>query len=173
VEREDAMDDITARLRSIRGLRPGAVNNFAVVGQDKLMAAFNGFTGNFFMIMIALASVGLLVGGVGVVAIMMISVTERTREIGVRVAVGASEAAIRLQFLGESVMLSLVGGAVGVLLGIIGTVVAGRALDWPMKLSPQAVLVAALFSVAVGVFFGYYPARKASLLDPIEALRTE
>ncbi len=115
----------------------------------------------------------LLVGGIGIMNVMLVSVTERTREIGVRVAVGATEGAIRLQFLGESVLLSLVGGAAGVLAGIAGSLVVGRMLGWPMQMSPEAVLAAALFSIAVGVFFGYYPARKASLLDPIEALRYE
>jgi putative ABC transport system permease protein len=105
--------------------------------------------------------------------VMLVSVTERTREIGVRLAVGATEQAIQLQFLGESIMLSLVGGAAGVLLGIIGSVLVGRALHWPMAVSIEAVLIAALFSVGVGVFFGYYPARKAALMDPIEALRYE
>jgi putative ABC transport system permease protein len=105
--------------------------------------------------------------------VMLVSVTERTREIGVRVAVGATEEAIQIQFLGESVMLSLVGGAAGVLLGIGGSFFIGRALSWPMVMSAQAVLLAAIVSIAVGVFFGYYPARKASLLDPIDALRYE
>jgi ABC-type antimicrobial peptide transport system permease subunit len=95
------------------------------------------------------------------------------REIGVRVSVGATEEAIQLQFLAESVMLSLVGGAAGVLAGVAGSFFVGRALDWPMEMSLKAVLLAALFSIAVGVFFGYYPARKASHLDPIEALRYE
>jgi putative ABC transport system permease protein len=114
-----------------------------------------------------------VVGGIGIMNVMLVSVTERTREIGVRVAVGATEQAIRLQFLGESVLLSLVGGAAGVVAGVAGSLVVGRTLGWPMQMSPEAVLVAALFSIAVGVFFGYYPARKASLLDPIEALRYE
>ena len=105
--------------------------------------------------------------------VMLVSVTERTREIGVRVAVGATEEAIQLQFLGESVMLGLVGGAAGVLFGILGSYLVGQTLQWPMEMSLEAVAVAALFSVAVGVFFGYYPARRASLLDPIEALRYE
>ena len=105
--------------------------------------------------------------------VMLVSVTERTREIGVRVAVGATEEAIQLQFLGESVMLSLAGGAAGVLLGVIGSAFVGRTLQWPMQLSIEAVVAAAAFSVAVGVFFGYYPARKASRLDPIESLRYE
>ena len=105
--------------------------------------------------------------------VMLVSVTERTREIGVRVSVGATEESIQLQFLGESVALSLVGGAVGVLFGIVGSYLVGQTLKWPIELSVEAVLIAALFSIAVGVFFGYYPARKASLLDPIEALRYE
>jgi putative ABC transport system permease protein len=104
---------------------------------------------------------------------MLVSVTERTREIGVRVSVGATEEAIRLQFLGESVLLSLVGGAAGVLLGVIASAILGRAMGWPTPVSLDAVVLAAFFSAAVGVFFGYYPARKASRLDPIEALRYE
>jgi ABC-type antimicrobial peptide transport system permease subunit len=102
-----------------------------------------------------------------------VSVTERTREIGVRIAVGATEEAIQLQFLGESVMLSLVGGAAGVVFGIIGSFLIGKALGWEMEMSPLSIVIAVVFSVAVGVFFGYYPARKASLLNPIEALRYE
>jgi len=104
---------------------------------------------------------------------MLVSVTERTREIGVRVAVGATEGAIQLQFLGESVMLSLVGGAAGVLVGVVGSLLVGRTLNWRMQMSPGSIVIAAAFSIAVGVFFGYYPARKASRLDPIEALRYE
>jgi len=160
-------------LRDRHHLRPEMPDDFNIRNPEDVIQAQLAASRTLTILLVTIASISLLVGGIGIMNVMLVSVTERTREIGVRVAVGASEAAIRLQFLGESVMLSLVGGAVGVLLGIIGTVVAGRALDWPMKLSPQAVLVAALFSVAVGVFFGYYPARKASLLDPIEALRTE
>src|SRR5439155_23622790 len=99
------------------------------------------------ILLVTIASISLLVGGIGIMNVMLVSVTERTREIGVRVAVGATEGAIRLQFLGESVMLSLVGGAVGVVLGIIGTRVVGRTLGWPVQMSPEAVLVAALFSL--------------------------
>jgi ABC-type antimicrobial peptide transport system permease subunit len=105
--------------------------------------------------------------------VMLVSVTERTREIGVRVAVGATEGAIQLQFLGESILLSLVGGAAGVLFGLVGSYLVGQTLHWPMEMSLQAVVVAAVFSITVGVFFGYYPARKASRLNPIEALRYE
>jgi putative ABC transport system permease protein len=121
----------------------------------------------------AIAAISLVVGGIGIMNVMLVSVTERTREIGVRVAVGATQQAIRLQFLSEAMMLSLVGGAAGMLLGIVGSVFIGRAFNWSMEISPQSVVVAVVFSVAVGVLSGYYPARKASLLDPIEALRYE
>jgi len=117
--------------------------------------------------------VSLLVGGIGIMNVMLVSVTERTREIGVRVAVGATEEAIQLQFLGESIVLSLVGGAAGVLFGVFGSYLVGQTLHWPIQMSLESVVIAAFFSVAVGVFFGYYPARKASLLDPIEAPRYE
>jgi ABC-type antimicrobial peptide transport system permease subunit len=123
--------------------------------------------------MLSTPSVSLIVGGIGIMNVMLVSVTERTREIGVRVAVGATEGAIQLQFLGESIMLSLVGGAAGVLFGVFGSYLIGRTLQWPIEMSLQAVAVAAVFSIAVGVFFGYYPARKASRLGPIEALRYE
>jgi putative ABC transport system permease protein len=160
-------------LRDRHHLRPEMPDDFNIRNPEDIIQAQLAASRTLTILLVTIASISLLVGGIGIMNVMLVSVTERTREIGVRVAVGATEAAIQLQFLGESVMLSLVGGTAGVLLGIAGTVVAGRALEWPMKLSPQAVLVAALFSVAVGVFFGYYPARKASMLDPIEALRAE
>jgi len=168
-----AGQEAAALLRDRHHLRPEMPDDFNIRNPEDIIQAQLAASRTLTVLLVTIASISLLVGGIGIMNVMLVSVTERTREIGVRVAVGATEAAIRLQFLGESVMLSLVGGTAGVLLGIAGTVVAGRALEWPMKLSPQAVLVAALFSVAVGVFFGYYPARKASLLDPIEALRAE
>ena len=168
-----AGQEAAALLRDRHHLRPEMPDDFNIRNPEDIIQAQLAASRTLTILLVTIASISLLVGGIGIMNVMLVSVTERTREIGVRVAVGATEAAIRLQFLGESVMLSLVGGTAGVLLGIAGTVVAGRALEWPMKLSLQAVLVAALFSVAVGVFFGYYPARKASLLDPIEALRAE
>jgi len=168
-----AGQEAAALLRDRHHLRPEMPDDFNIRNPEDIIQAQLAASRTLTILLVTIASISLLVGGIGIMNVMLVSVTERTREIGVRVAVGATEAAIRLQFLGESVMLSLVGGTAGVLLGIVGTVVAGRTLEWPMKLSLQAVLVAALFSVAVGVFFGYYPARKASLLDPIEALRAE
>jgi putative ABC transport system permease protein len=176
VSQEDvklAGQEAAVLLRDRHHLRPEMPDDFNIRNPEDVIQAQLAASRTLTILLVTVASISLLVGGIGIMNVMLVSVTERTREIGVRVAVGATEAAIQLQFLGESVMLSLVGGTAGVLLGIVGTIVAGRTLDWPMKLSPQAVLIAAVFSFTVGVFFGYYPARKASLLDPIEALRSE
>jgi putative ABC transport system permease protein len=162
-----------AVLRDRHHLRPEEDDDFNIRNPEDVIQAQLDAKRTLTLLLVAIASISLIVGGIGIMNVMLVSVTERTREIGVRVAVGATEGAIQLQFLAESVMLSLVGGVGGVLLGIVGTVVVGRTLGWPMELSLEAVVLAALFSIAVGVFFGYYPARKASLLDPIEALRYE
>jgi putative ABC transport system permease protein len=162
-----------ALLRERHHLRPEEEDDFNVRNPEDVIEAQLEASRTLTLLLIAIASISLVVGGIGIMNVMLVSVTERTREIGVRVAVGATEEAIQLQFLGESVLLSLVGGAAGVLVGIAGSLFAGEALGWPMSVSVEAVLLAALFSVAVGVFFGYYPARKASRLDPIEALRYE
>ncbi len=162
-----------ALLRERHHLRPEENDDFNIRNPEDVIQAQLEASRTLSLLLIAIASISLVVGGIGIMNVMLVSVTERTREIGLRVAIGATEEAIRLQFLGESVMLSLVGGAAGVLLGIASSFFLGGALGWPMQMSLEAILLAALFSVAVGVFFGYYPARKASLLDPIEALRYE
>jgi putative ABC transport system permease protein len=162
-----------AVLRDRHHLRPEEDDDFNIRNPEDIIQAQLESSRTLTILLVAIASISLLVGGIGIMNVMLVSVTERTREIGVRVAVGATEGAIQLQFLGESVMLSLVGGAAGVLLGIVTSVVIGRTLGWPMDVSLESVIIAALFSIAVGVFFGYYPARKASLLDPIDALRYE
>jgi putative ABC transport system permease protein len=162
-----------ALLRERHHLRPEEPDDFNIRNPEDVIQAQLEASRTLTMLLVAVASISLLVGGIGIMNVMLVSVTERTREIGVRVAVGATEEAIQLQFLGESVMLSLVGGAAGVILGVGASLFVGRALAWPMELSVEAVALAALFSAAVGVFFGYYPARKASRLDPIEALRYE
>ncbi len=168
-----AGQEAAALLRDRHHLRPEEEDDFNIRNPEDIIQAQLEASKTLTVLLIAIASISLVVGGIGIMNVMLVSVTERTREIGVRVAVGATEEAIQLQFLGESVMLSLVGGAAGVLFGILGSYLVGRTLQWPMQMSIEAVIVAALFSVAVGVFFGYYPARKASLLDPIEALRYE
>ena len=162
-----------ALLRDRHHLRPDEPDDFNIRNPEDVIQAQLAASRTLSILLIAIASISLVVGGIGIMNVMLVSVTERTREIGVRMAIGATESAIRLQFLGESVLLSLVGGAVGVLLGIAGTYVIGQALRWSMSVPLPALLVAVLFSVLVGVFFGYYPARKASRLDPIEALRYE
>jgi putative ABC transport system permease protein len=162
-----------ALLRDRHHLRPEEEDDFNIRNPEDVIQAQLEASRTLTLLLVAIASISLVVGGIGIMNVMLVSVTERTREIGVRVAVGATEEAIQIQFLGESVMLSLVGGAAGVLLGIGGSFFIGRALSWPMVMSAQAVLLAAVVSIAVGVFFGYYPARKASLLDPIDALRYE
>ena len=125
------------------------------------------------MLLACIAGVSLLVGGIGIMNIMLVSVTERTREIGIRMAIGARSSAVRSQFLIESVVLSLTGGLFGILLGIVTSLAIPRMLGWPTLISMMAIVGSVIFSVAVGIFFGYYPARKAAALDPIEALRYE
>ena len=125
------------------------------------------------MLLASIAGVSLIVGGIGIMNIMLVSVTERTREIGVRVAIGATEQDVQWQFLSESVVLSLLGGAAGILVGAGASLIITKLLGWAILISPTAIVAAVVFSMAVGVFFGYYPARKAARLDPIEALRFE
>ena len=121
----------------------------------------------------AVASISLIVGGIGIMNIMLVSVTERTREIGIRMAIGARRNDILLQFLIEAVLLTMIGGIVGIILGAGGAMAVSRVLDWPTLISTQSITVAFFFSGAVGIFFGFYPARKAAGLNPIDALRYE
>jgi putative ABC transport system permease protein len=169
----EAMDDVITALRARRGLRPAQENNFAVVTQDKLMETFNSVTSGFFLVMLALSSVGLMVGGVGVVAIMMISVTERTREIGVRKALGATRREILFQFLVEASSLTLIGGALGLVIGGVIAWAIASLTPIPAAVPLWSVVAALIASAVTGIFFGMYPATKASRLDPVEALRYE
>jgi putative ABC transport system permease protein len=167
------MDEVTAAIRASRSLKPAQENNFALVSQDKILDTWNKITSGFFLVMLALSGVGLMVGGVGVVAIMMISVTERTREIGVRKALGATRREIMFQFLVEAATLTLVGCIVGMTMG--GLIAWGirSFTSIPAVVPLLSVIAAVLMSILTGVIFGLYPANKASKLDPVEALRYE
>jgi putative ABC transport system permease protein len=171
---DEAIDEITALLRSRRGLRPSQPNNFEIVTQDRLMDIYNQLFGTFFVVGLALSSVGLLVGGVGVVAIMMISVTERTREIGVRKALGATRGVILWQFLVEAVTLTGAGASVGLVLGIgLASFVSWAWPAIPASTPPAAIAAALAVSAVTGVLFGLLPAARAAGLDPVAALRYE
>lgn len=169
----EAQAAVTVALRETRHLRPGEPSTFDLVTQDQILDIFNRLSGAFFLVMLALSSVALLVGGIGVMAIMMVSVTDRTREIGVRKALGATRADIRQQFLVEAGVLTLLGGVVGIACGLGLGRVAGWALQVEAGPPWVAAAIATVVSVAIGVVFGFLPANRAARLDPIEALRYE
>ena len=168
-----AVNPITSLLRERHRIRPGDDDDFLIRTQSDIADLANQTQSVMTMLLGGIASVSLLVGGIGIMNIMLVSVTERTREIGVRMAVGATESDVQLQFLVEAVTLSMMGGAIGILFGLAGSALISNLLSWPTLISGKAIIAAAIFSAAVGIFFGYYPARKAARLDPIEALRYE
>jgi putative ABC transport system permease protein len=170
---DKAKEEITKVLRERHHLKAGASDDFDV-SSVREMAELAVIVTTVMQILIAIiASISLVVGGVGIMNIMLVSVTERTREIGIRMAIGATPMDVLVQFLIEAVVLALVGGVIGITLGIGGAVGLGRLANWPVVVQPAVVLLAFLVAAAVGIFFGYYPALKASRLDPIEALRYE
>jgi putative ABC transport system permease protein len=160
-------------LRQRHHIQPNQENDFSVRNLTELMSSAEQSANVMSLLLGAIASISLIVGGIGIMNIMLVSVTERTREIGIRIAVGAKGRDILLQFLIESLVLSLMGGMLGIGIGMVGTFILSSITKWPTLFSVNAILLAFLFSGSVGVFFGFYPARKASLLNPIEALRYE
>jgi putative ABC transport system permease protein len=173
----EEIPEVTRRIigvmRERHHLRSGEGDDFNIRTPEDLIRAQLAAARVFTLLLGSAASLSLLVGGIGIMNIMLISVTERTREIGIRLAVGATEEDIQLQFLSEAIVMSLIGGVLGVLAGLLGSFLLQNTLHWELQLSTQIMVIAGLFSAGVGIFFGYYPARKAAQLDPIEGLRYE
>jgi len=168
-----AMDEVTVQLRRVRGLRAGDPNSFDLITQDQILDVFNKLTGVFFLVMLVLSSVALMVGGIGVMAIMMVSVTDRTREIGVRKALGATRREILWQFLVEAATLTLLGGVLGIVIGLGAGQLLRVSMSLELSVPVWSAAVACAVSVVIGLVFGIAPAARAAKLDPVEALRYE
>jgi putative ABC transport system permease protein len=168
-----AQDQITALLRERHHLRQGQSDDFLIRNLADLAATAESTSRIMSILLASVASVSLLVGGIGIMNIMLVSVSERTREIGIRMAVGAKSRQILTQFLLEAVVLSTIGGILGVVCGLVGAKLVSVLAGWTTLVSADAIVLAVLFSSAVGIFFGFYPARKAAHLDPIQAMRYE
>jgi putative ABC transport system permease protein len=170
---DDAKDLVISALRRARNLRPGMPDTFDLITQDQILAVVSNFTSYFFIAMVALSSVALLVGGIGVMAIMMVSVTDRTREIGLRKALGATRREILWQFLVEAATLTSIGGAIGILMGLGAGELLKLALRMDSEVPLWSAALAAGVSISIGLAFGLYPANRAARMDPVEALRHE
>ncbi len=168
-----ALQQVTRTLQERHRIQPGQPDDFGVRNMSDITQAAESSSRIMALLLASVASISLLVGGIGIMNILLVSVTERTREIGIRMAIGARRVHVLLQFLVEAVLLSTIGGAVGIVTGSVISSIISSVAEWPTLLSPIAMVGAFLFSAAVGVFFGYYPARRASLLNPIDALRFE
>jgi putative ABC transport system permease protein len=169
----EAQQQITDLLRLRHKTAPSEDNDFTIRTQTEIAEASQSTSKIMTTLLASIASVSLIVGGIGIMNIMLVSVTERTREIGVRMSIGARKRDILTQFLMEALVLSLLGGLIGIALGVAGSSLVSRLAGWPTFVTSDSIILAVFFSMAVGVFFGYYPARKASLLHPIDALRYE
>ncbi len=168
-----AVDRINELLRERHHIRPGNDNDFNIRRPEDVIKAQIAANHTLALFLTSVASISLLVGGIGIMNVMLVAVTERTREIGLRMAVGAKTSAIQIQFLGEAVILSLFGGILGAFVGVAGSFIMGYVLGWPVSIPLKAIIVAPTFAITVGIFFGFYPAWKATQLDPITALRRE
>jgi putative ABC transport system permease protein len=169
----EAQEELALIMRESHELADWEEDDFTVRNQTELAETAESTTEVMTLLLAAIAGISLLVGGIGIMNIMLVSVTERTREIGIRMAIGARGRDVLTQFLVESIVMSILGGAIGIGVGFAGASIIGRFTGWATTISPATVVVALVFSAAVGIFFGYYPARKAAALDPIEALRYE
>jgi putative ABC transport system permease protein len=168
-----ATQDIIGLLRERHHLHAGEAEDFNIRTPEELIRAQLQASELLTLLLATTASLSLIVGGVGIMNIMLVSITQRTREIGIRLAIGATEWDVQLQFLSEAVVISLLGGVLGVFVGIVGASVLQNTLHWQMELSPQIMVFSSVFAAATGIFFGYYPSRKAARLNPIESLRYE
>lgn len=169
----DAIDQVTASLRKTHKLKDGEIDDFQVRSQAEMVQTFSSISDVLTILLGAIAGISLLVGGIGIMNIMYVSVTERTREIGLRLSVGGRASDIMMQFLIESILLSVLGGIIGISLGVAATSAAASLMNWPTVIMPASVIMSFLVCSAIGIFFGWYPARKASNLNPIDALRYE
>ncbi len=170
---DDAQNQITQLIRVRHKIQPWEDNDFTVRSQTEIANAASATTKVLTILLASIASISLLVGGIGIMNIMLVSVTERTREIGIRMSIGARGRDILFQFLVEAFVLSMAGGLIGVILGVGSSNLISKLAGWPTLVAPTAVGLAFLFAAAVGIFFGFYPARKAAMLNPIDALRYE
>ncbi|MGH9776146.1 MAG: ABC transporter permease [Candidatus Acidiferrales bacterium] len=170
---DPAQQQLESLLRQRHHLRPNEPDDFIIRSPQDIAQAQQQSSQIMTILLASIASVSLLVGGIGIMNIMLVSVTERTREIGIRIAVGATERDVQVQFLAEAMIMSLIGGLIGILFGFAGSRSITSLLKWPTTISAQAIMVAVAFSALVGIFFGYYPAKRAAHMDPIEALRYE
>lgn len=168
-----AQSEMEDALRVQHKIKDGEENDFEVRSQDELIKTFSSISDALTILLGAIAGISLLVGGIGIMNIMYVSVTERTREIGLRMSIGGKGSDILLQFLTESIMLSVIGGLIGILLGLGAANAVSSVMNWPVVIMPQAVMMSFFVCTVIGVFFGWYPARKAANLDPIDALRYE